>query len=102
MSPWALVPKRGPRSPRGFWKTWLILPVIICLSQSRSLVDVTRLVSGKSASDSAQDVRVVLEVLKDNIFQFKFPGAGRYTTPVADLRPCSWSCASGAACQLSL
>ena len=54
-----------------------------------SLVDVARLVSGKSASDSAQDVRVVLEVyqeLKDNILQFKFPGAGRYTTPVADLR----------------
>ena len=67
-------------------KTWLILPVVIRLSQSRSLVDVTRLVSGKSASDSAQDVRVVLEVLKDNILQFKFPGAGRYTTPVADPR----------------
>ena len=54
-----------------------------------SLVDVARLVSGKSASDSAQDVRVVLEVhqeLKDNILQFKFPGAGRYTTLPVVLR----------------
>ena len=52
MSPWALVPRRGPRSPRGFWKTCLILPVVI------------RLWPGW---------------LKDNILQFKFHPGGRPT-----------------------
>ena len=41
-----------------------------------SLVDVARLVSGKSASNSAQVVLEVYQELKDNILQFKFPGAG--------------------------
>jgi hypothetical protein len=54
-----------------------------------SLVDVARLVSGKDAKNAADDVRSVLQaynVLSENVGQNRFPGSGRYPTPVADLR----------------
>jgi hypothetical protein len=54
-----------------------------------SLVDVARLVSGKDARHAAEDVKAVLgayEVLTDGVGQNRFPGSGRYPTPMADLR----------------
>ena len=47
-----------------------------------------RLISGKSANESAEDVRFVFAYseLKAKTCQFKFPGPGRHSTPVAALR----------------
>ena len=54
-----------------------------------SLIDVAMLVSGKASRHAAEDVKKVRQEyseLADFIGQFKFPGAGRHETPIADLR----------------
>ena len=54
-----------------------------------SLVDVARLVSGKSTSNALRDVRVVLEQFEEvthDVSNLQFPGVGQRPTPVGDLR----------------
>jgi hypothetical protein len=54
-----------------------------------SLIDVARLLSGKTATDARKDVYVVLgqyEEVRHSVLNLKFNGPGQRETPAADLR----------------